>query len=121
MPAVYPTRYDRRMKLGDEGDDVRRLQLALMARGYSLPRFGADADFGRETAAAVRLFAADSGVPWSSSQPVPDLLLEQLDLEDDDTPVIQLCDGELDLEGVRVYDLRDEQADPHPKGKTRGG
>jgi N-acetyl-anhydromuramyl-L-alanine amidase AmpD len=47
------------MKVGDKGDTVRQLQLALISMGYPLPRFGADASFGRETQSALHLFADD--------------------------------------------------------------
>jgi hypothetical protein len=40
---------DRDLKKGCEGDDVRALQAALLAQGYSLPKYGADGDFGSET------------------------------------------------------------------------
>lgn len=39
---------------GMRGSEVRRLQLALIAKGYPLPKFGADGDFGGETDEAVR-------------------------------------------------------------------
>ena len=41
---------------GDEGDDVKQLQENLIKLGYSLPKYGADGDFGAETDDAVRLF-----------------------------------------------------------------
>lgn len=47
------------LKRGMKGEDVRRLQLRLMELGYGLPRYGADGEYGSETAAAVRAFQAD--------------------------------------------------------------
>lgn len=47
------------LKRGMKSEDVRRLQLRLMELGYGLPRYGADGEYGSETAAAVRAFQAD--------------------------------------------------------------
>lgn len=38
---------------GDTGERVKYLQVILMKAGFDLPRFGADGDYGDETAAAV--------------------------------------------------------------------
>jgi len=40
---------------------VRALQRALMAKGYELPKFGDDGDYGGETEAALRDYFADTG------------------------------------------------------------
>ena len=53
----YPT-----LKKGMKGNNVMKLQTALMARGYTLPRYGADGDFGNETLAAVKEFQKDRGL-----------------------------------------------------------
>ena len=34
-----------------------------MSRGYALPKFGADNDFGSETKAALQQFQRDNGLP----------------------------------------------------------
>ena len=47
------------LKRGMKGEDVRRLPRRLMELGYRLPRYGADGEYGGETAAAVRAFQAD--------------------------------------------------------------
>ena len=47
------------LKRGMKGEDVRRLQLRLMELGYGLPRYGADGEYGAETAAADKAFQAD--------------------------------------------------------------
>ena len=47
------------LKRGMKGEDVRRLQRRLMELGYGLPRYGADGEYGAETAAAVKAFQAD--------------------------------------------------------------
>lgn len=44
---------------GDTGDRVKDIQEVLLRLGYSLPRWGADGDFGDETEAAVTEFQSD--------------------------------------------------------------
>lgn len=39
---------------GDTGSTVKAMQILLVGRGYKLPRYGADGDFGSETRSAVR-------------------------------------------------------------------
>ena len=39
-----------------KGEDVRRVQSELMRRGYGVGNTGADGQYGKETASAVRLF-----------------------------------------------------------------
>ena len=48
-----PSPIMRELRKGDKGDDVRAVQNALMQNGYSLPKYGADGDFGGETHKAV--------------------------------------------------------------------
>lgn len=55
-PPPAPKLGDRMLSKGHEGADVWELQALLISRGYTLPRFGADGDFGDETDAAVRGF-----------------------------------------------------------------
>ncbi len=52
----------RILKKGMAGSDVKEMQTELMAQAYSLPRYGADGDFGGETLAAVKAFQADKGL-----------------------------------------------------------
>lgn len=51
VSGMYPT-----IKLGSTGEAVKRLQNLLISRGYSLPKYGADGDFGKETKDAVERF-----------------------------------------------------------------
>jgi hypothetical protein len=109
------------MKRGDDGPKVQRLQLALLEHGYKLPRFGADGDFGGETARALVELADDANVSWSSTTDVPEVMLDHIGIGeiDDESAVITLDGhGMPDLEGVRLYDLRSEQSARHPKGKA---
>jgi hypothetical protein len=110
------------MQYGDQGHEVRALQRALIAKGYDLPRFGVDSDFGQETLMALQRFATDRGIAWNPDDPVPAALLDALELEDERVEVIAPTGDTVDLEGVKLYDLRREQSDPHPKSKRdRGG
>lgn len=44
---------------GDEGEEVRALQILLMGRGYDVGKAGADGEFGADTEAAVKAFQHD--------------------------------------------------------------
>lgn len=50
------------LRKGDKGDAVRYLQTLLLERGYALPKYGADGDFGAETEKAVKQFQRDWGL-----------------------------------------------------------
>ena len=50
------------LKRGMKGDDVRKLQQRLIELGYALPRYGADGEYGSETATAVKAFQRDRGL-----------------------------------------------------------
>ena len=50
------------IRRGDKGPVVKYAQQLLMARGYSLPKYGADGDYGAETVAAVKAFQKANGL-----------------------------------------------------------
>lgn len=106
------------MRFGDRGPDVQALQQALLSRGYPLPRYGADGDFGRETSLAVERFCAAEGIAWRLHDDVPPEVFEALRLGvvDDDSESFG-PEQPPDLGDVPLFDLRHEQTDPHPKGK----
>lgn len=56
--------YDLRAtcQLGDCNANVTYLQQRLMAKGYQLPKYGADGDFGQETLMALKTFMNDNGL-----------------------------------------------------------
>lgn len=56
-PGKKPT-----LRKGDKGPYVKLLQTELINRGYSLPKYGADSDFGNETLNAVKKFQKDHGL-----------------------------------------------------------
>ena len=59
-PAPAPASLGARtLRRGMEGSDVEELQRALLWLGYSLPKFGADGDYGAETVTAVKAFQSD--------------------------------------------------------------
>lgn len=63
-PTVDPVTLPCYVKLpmlqrGDKGDYVKALQILLIGRGYSCGSWGADADFGEATEAAVQKYQTD--------------------------------------------------------------
>ena len=48
------------LRKGSKGANVKELQENLMSLGYSMPRYGADGDFGTETYEAVKKFQRDN-------------------------------------------------------------
>lgn len=52
----------RLLKRDMTGSDVKELQEALLRLGYSLPRYGADGDFGSETEKALKAFQKAEGL-----------------------------------------------------------
>lgn len=51
-----------KLQKGNKGDSVKYLQTLLMDHGYSLPKYGADGDFGNETLKAVKAFQKANGL-----------------------------------------------------------
>lgn len=60
-PTATPEPVYETLKKGSKGDDVKRLQEALIALGY-LDDGGADGDYGNATVAAVKEFQKDNGL-----------------------------------------------------------
>lgn len=52
----------RRLELGNEGEDVRSLQILLIGRGYSCGLYGANGVFGEETRDALIRFQTAAGL-----------------------------------------------------------
>ena len=50
------------LRKGSKGANVTKLQNLLMNKGYALPKYGADGDFGAETLNAVKNFQKDHGL-----------------------------------------------------------
>lgn len=50
------------LKRGNKGEYVKQLQQKLISKGYPLPRYGADGDFGAETESAVKQFQRNHGL-----------------------------------------------------------
>lgn len=62
-------KYDVRgaCQIGDQNEDVKYLQTRLMAKGYPLPKYGADGDYGEETFRAVKQFRNENGLKSSGT------------------------------------------------------
>jgi peptidoglycan hydrolase-like protein with peptidoglycan-binding domain len=69
---------------GSRGTAVRLIQESLLAQGYTLPRFGADGDFGDETKAAVLRFQTDAGARMLDGKVGPETM-KLLDMHDTGT------------------------------------
>ncbi|MDR6763846.1 outer membrane biosynthesis protein TonB [Flavobacterium sp. 2755] len=52
------------LAVGSKGEPVQKVQSGLMDLGYSLPKFGADGDYGSETKAAVLNFQSDNDLTY---------------------------------------------------------
>ena len=50
------------LRKGSKGEYVKEAQKLLLDRGYKLPKYGADGDFGSETETAVKQFQKDWGL-----------------------------------------------------------
>lgn len=50
------------LKKGSKGSYVTLLQTTLINKGYKLPKYGVDGDFGNETLSAVKKFQKDNGL-----------------------------------------------------------
>lgn len=61
-PEIVTVHYSVRLPMlvkGMVSDAVKAMQQLLLAKGYELPRYGADSDFGEETENALLLFQED--------------------------------------------------------------
>lgn len=79
----------RLLKKGCVGADVKELQELLMQLGYSLPKYGADGDYGNETVEAVIKFQQKNrievdGKYGSESHKTMMSVLAEMDDEDDE-------------------------------------
>ena len=61
-PASEYTLGTRTLRKGSEGTDVKAMQEFLLQLGYSLPKYGADGNFGGETETALKRFQAKAGL-----------------------------------------------------------
>lgn len=60
-PTPTPVKH-KTLRRGDKGLEVAEMQGLLIAHGESLPRYGIDGDFGRETEKAVKSFQRENGL-----------------------------------------------------------
>lgn len=99
-------------KIGSKGKRVTELQEALIAHGYSLPKWGADGELGWETWLALLAFAQGRGLAqaWPNAETgvgaVPELVVASLfEAVDDGPPAL------IDL--TRLHKL--EKGTPYPR------
>lgn len=62
-PTAPPSTPEKTLKKGDNGEEVKWIQNALIERGYDLGKWGADGSFGRQTEKAVKAFQKNHGLP----------------------------------------------------------
>ena len=98
----------RELSYGDTGSDVKSLQEALIALGYSCSKWGADGEFGKATKSAVVAFqtvnnlAADGIVGSKTVAAINSLLPESG--EEPETPVDQVtAKPQVKVTGGSVY------------------
>lgn len=79
---------ERVLKRGDEGEDVKQLQIILLSWQYDLGKWGADSEFGKDTEAAVKDFQEDHDLPVTGiyDEAAHTLLASLWELENDDQP-----------------------------------
>lgn len=56
VPNVYYSVRLPLLRMGSEGAAVKTMQLLLLEKGYKLPKYGADGDFGEETDIALKAY-----------------------------------------------------------------
>ncbi len=61
-PSSEYTLGTRTLMNGSKGTDVKAMQEFLLQLGYTLPKYGADGDFGSETATALKRFQSKAGL-----------------------------------------------------------
>ena len=117
----------RTLKNGCEGEDVRQLQVDLIALGYDCGKWGTDGDFGDATQMAVESFQEDHDLPVTGivNDATRDALAEALkgqatpDAPDDDARMVQIIGGNCyvrtapNTEGMILGVARDGQKLPY--------
>jgi len=110
-PVPEPSKLgDRDLKRGCEGDDVKELQADLMKLGYSLPKYGADGDYGSETEKAVKQFQLAYGLPDDGVMNVGadyDTLFKALDGEKpQEYGHVEITGGSVNIRSAPGYDSK---------------
>src|SRR5262249_36314563 len=68
-----------RLRVGDTGESVRKVQQGLLDDDIALPQFGADGKFGNETSTAVKEFKAKHGLGFTQFGDVGPGTMSKLD------------------------------------------
>ena len=67
QPAPLPATEDQPLTRGSKGEQVKAAQNQLLRAGFSLPRYGSDGHFGKETAAALTRFQSANNLPTTGT------------------------------------------------------
>ena len=108
-PTPVPKLGDRDLKKGCEGSDVAELQSDLTKLGYSLPRYGADGDFGSETESAVKAFQTDYGLKVDGVMNVGNdynVLFKALDDDPMKYKHVEITGGSVNVRSAPGYDSK---------------
>lgn len=109
-PVPQPSKLgDRTLKKGCEGSDVKELQLDLMKLGYSLPRYGADGDFGSETEKAVKQFQLAYGLKEDGVMDKGndfDVLFKALEDDPMQYKYVEITGGSVNVRSAPGYDTK---------------
>jgi hypothetical protein len=122
LEACYDNQ--RLLRVGDSGPAVVKIQQALINAGFSLPRFGADGDFGAETKAAVQNYQKAHGLAvdgivgpitmgsldakFSSTPPPPPVTSFSFGLRAGEAirdRIVRCCNEALDCAGHKMGDI----------------
>jgi peptidoglycan hydrolase-like protein with peptidoglycan-binding domain len=77
VKSVIASNPEKVLRKGDKGSAVKELQQRLIKAGFSLPKYGADGDYGDEAVTAVKAFQKTVGISVDGIYgPVTDKKLE---------------------------------------------
>ena len=109
-PVPQPPKLgDRDLKKGCEGADVAELQSDLMKLGFSLPRYGADGDFGSETEKAVKQFQSAYGLKEDGEMNTGkdyDVLFKALEDDPMKYKYVEITGGSVNVRSAPGYDTK---------------
>ena len=107
-----------------KGPEVKKVQEALLALGFTLPKFGADGDYGSETRQAVRDFQAKAGLSGTQIDgivgPITLGLLDRASRQGSVTADTDAAEQDLKVTGKATSKLEDHlNKDGTPKEPVR--
>ena len=118
--------FDEKGSLGPptKGPEVKKVQEALLALGFTLPKFGADGDYGSETRQAVRDFQTKAGLSGAQVDgivgPITLGLLDRASRQGSVTTDTDAAEQDLKVTGKATSKLEDHlNKDGTPKEPVR--